>query len=188
MENQPTNNNKNLIGMISLVKKRTTWIITTLDITKGKSMQPTESRSQSLTVWFCKFPKNPPPCALVMGGESQSLLERISIKKKKKQTASDTQCPQTAESTRKKSTLTYARETWLKREMNASLNKHYIFSRQVGLYRASKVISLTLCIFKVLILPVCLTWGPRQRSIKGPHLKIEKKKRNFNKDLKWYIQ
>lgn len=42
-------------------------------------------------------------------------------------------------------------------EMNASLNKHYIFSRQVGLYRASKVISLTLCIFKVLILPVCLT-------------------------------
>lgn len=38
--------------------------------------------------------------------------------------ARDTQYPQSADSTRKKSTLTHARETWLKREMNASLNKH----------------------------------------------------------------
>lgn len=30
---------------------------------------------------------------------------------------------------------------------------------------------LTLWILSALIFPVCLTWGPRHKSIKGPHLK-----------------
>lgn len=52
----------------------------------------------------------------------------------------DTQCPQSADNTRKKSTLTYARETWLKREMKASLNKHtylvdkYVYIEPLKLY------------------------------------------------------
>jgi len=39
----------------------------------------------------------------------------------------------------------------------------------------SKAVSaLTLWIFMVFILPVCLTWGPLHKSIKGPHLRTRK--------------
>lgn len=38
-------------------------------------------------------------------------------------------------------------------------------------YAPLKREKLTLWILRALIFPVCLTWGPRHKSIKGPHLK-----------------
>lgn len=140
MENQLINQQQQKILLAWLVwLKKNNLDNYHLRHTKAKSMHPILSWSQSLTVWFCKFPKSPPPCALVMGDESLShCLREFQLKNKKN--GYRYIVPQSADSTRKKSTLTHARETWLKREMNVSLNKHtslvdkYVYTEPPKLY------------------------------------------------------
>ena len=133
------------------------------------------SRSQSLTVWFCKSTQNPPPYALVMGGESLSHCLRAFQLKKEKKKASDIQCPQSADSPRKKSTLTYARETWLKREGNASLNKHTSLVDKYVYIEPPKLYCL-LCVFSKSWFCQCVWHEDPGRDLSGGHIWRLKKK------------